>query len=78
MPQVHRERGFAIYIYTNDHLPRHVHALKSGGVVIINLDDLAIRSIKSMKPAEVRLALEIVAGQRESLIQRWDEIRPIP
>jgi len=77
MPQVHRERGFAIYIYTHDHLPRHVHALKSGGVVIINLDDLSIRSIKSMKPAEVRLALEIVAEHREHLIHRWDEIRPL-
>lgn len=78
MPRVHREQGFAITINTHDHLPRHVHAVKAGGVVIINLDDLSIRSIKSMEPAEVRLALEIVAEQREHLIQKWDEIKPIP
>jgi hypothetical protein len=37
MPTVHREDGFRVIIYPNDHLPSHVHLIKGDGQVIIQL-----------------------------------------
>ncbi len=39
MPTVHREQGFRVVIYPNDHLPSHVHVQKGGGEARINLGD---------------------------------------
>jgi hypothetical protein len=78
MPTVLRERGFQIRIYTNDHEPMHVHAVKGGDVVVINLgdeDDLPyVRENHGLKPAEVRLALEIVTAHQAFLIEEWRRI----
>lgn len=77
MPQVHRERGFQFFIYTHDHEPSHIHARKAGGVVIIELVDMRIREVRSMKPADVRLAYEITEREQEKFQRRWNEIRPV-
>jgi hypothetical protein len=37
MPTIIREEGFRIVIYPNDHLPAHVHVIKSDGEIRIEL-----------------------------------------
>lgn len=74
MPTVWSERGFHFMIHTNDHEPIHVHAYKAGGVVLIDVRDLSLRKIINLKKADVKLARQIVAAQRELFIEKWEEI----
>lgn len=39
MPAIHREGGFAFRIYTRDHPPPHVHAVRDGAVAKVTLGD---------------------------------------
>lgn len=74
MPTVWSERGFIFMIHTNDHEPVHVHAYKAGGVVLLNIDDLGARKIIALKKADVKLAKQIVAANRDLFLQKWEEI----
>ena len=78
MPTILRQDGFAVMIYTHDHLPQHVHLFKAEGEVIINLLDVSVRAIYDMKAANVRRALEVVAEHREFLLAEWERIHPAP
>ncbi|WP_083870197.1 DUF4160 domain-containing protein [Gloeocapsa sp. PCC 73106] len=37
MATIHREDGFIVRIWSNDHLPCHVHIFKAEGTCVINL-----------------------------------------
>jgi hypothetical protein len=78
MPTVLRQEGFAVMIYTSDHEPKHVHVFKAEGEIIVNLEDLSIRKLRGMNPADVRKALGIVSDHREFLKNEWDKINPVP
>lgn len=43
MPTFHRELGFRFSIFTNDHLPMHVHAVHSDEVAIFLLGNIEWR-----------------------------------
>lgn len=78
MVTVHREGGFRIVIYKNDHEPAHVHVIKDGEV-IINLvgagDRPQVKQAHGATNADVRRSLQIVTKQQASLLARWQEIR---
>jgi len=78
MVTVHRERGFRVAIYRNDHEPAHVHVIKDGEV-IVNLagaDGLPeVRKVERATKADVRKALRIVTDQRDYLLSKWQEIQ---
>jgi hypothetical protein len=74
MPTVWSERGFIFMIHTNDHEPAHIHAYKAGGVVLINVRDLSLRKVINLKKADVKLAKQIAADNRELFLQKWEEI----
>lgn len=50
-------------IFVDDHEPMHVHAIKAGEEVVINLgaegELPSVRAVKNMKRANVRRALDI-------------------
>lgn len=76
MTTVLREAGFVVYIYGNDHLPKHVHVHEgsfSGALLKVNLNDLSVM-VNYMKPAVARRALHLVKANREKLIQEWNRI----
>lgn len=65
MPTIPRENGFRVVIYPNDHVPAHVHVLKGGAEIRIDLGNeqnapilMTIRGSISNK--EVARALELV------------------
>lgn len=77
MVTVHRDGGFRVVIYKNDHEPAHVHVI-GDGEVIINLvgadDQPEVRRAYGATKADVRKSLRIVTGQQASLLARWQEI----
>ena len=79
MPTVHREDGFQIRIYPNDHLPRHVHVFKSDGEAIIQLgSETETPSIdevhKGISNKDVAKALTLVQVNQVKLLESWKNI----
>lgn len=79
MPTILRQNGFRVIIYPNDHLPSHVHILKGGGEVKIDLGDgiakpKLIAIFGDIKNQEVAKALELVIDNQAFLLAKWKEI----
>lgn len=77
MVTVHREGGFRVIIFTQDHNPAHVHVIGDGHAKI-NLigPDGAPELVwtDGMTKAEARKAVRIVVEQQAALIARWRTI----
>lgn len=77
MATVHRERGFTFHVFSNDHQPAHVHVLKAGGEIKIDIsgecaDLLEIK--QNMSRRDIKQALEIADAQINQLKNKWREI----
>ncbi len=78
MATVLRINGYIVRIWSNDHLPRHVHVFKGDGECVINLvgegGNPELREFYAMKRKEVAKAIRIVADNQEKLIEAWNQI----
>ena len=79
MPTVHREDGFQIKIYPNDHLPRHVHVFKADGEVIIQVGSeteppLIDQIYGAISNKDVAKALALVQANQVKLLESWKTI----
>jgi Domain of unknown function (DUF4160) len=78
-----RYRSFRFVVYSNDHLPRHVHAFFEDAEVIIDLRDnrtvaIADRanaySPKNLKKIKLKKVLRAAASNFDGLVALWEEI----
>lgn len=74
MPTVLRKDGFAVMIYTQDHIPAHVHIWSAGGEILINIISFEIIKVEGMSRRDSAKAVEIVEANQEYLLGRWHEI----
>ena len=78
MPTVLRESGFQVVIWTDDHLPMHVHVKYQGRQALINLgseiENVFLRENRGLKRNQLRRALELVENNQLFLISKWREI----
>lgn len=74
MARIYGEDGFRVHIWSNDHVPAHVHVVRAEGLVIIDLLTLSIRAAHDMKPADIRRACRIVEENRGSFLLEWRRI----
>lgn len=78
MATVLRVDGYVVRIWSNDHLPRHVHVFKGNGECVINLVGEGglpeLREFYDLKRKEVAKAIKIVADNQEKLIEAWNRI----
>lgn len=78
MATVLRISGYVVRIWSNDHLPRHVHVFKGDGECVINLvgkDGIpSLREFYGMRRSEIATAIRIVCGHQEKLISEWIRI----
>ena len=78
MPTVLRTAGFQIVIYTDDHLPMHVHVKYQGREALINLgnenENIFLRENRGLNRNQLRQALEIIETNQLFLIAKWREI----
>ncbi|MBW4650297.1 MAG: DUF4160 domain-containing protein [Kastovskya adunca ATA6-11-RM4] len=73
-----KKDGFSVRIYTNDHLPSHVHVIKAGGEAKINLgsetEDPSLIQIWNMSDGDVKKALQLIFVHQTELLKKWSEI----
>lgn len=77
MVTVHREGGFRVAIYRDDHEPAHVHVIKDGEVIVTltGADGRPeVRQAYGSTKADVRKSLRIVSEQQDRLLAKWKEI----
>jgi hypothetical protein len=74
MPTVLRQNGFAVMIYTQDHIPAHVHIWLAGDEIVINIATLEIERVEGMNRRNSAKAVEIVEENQDYLLGRWHEI----
>jgi len=61
-------------IYTQDHIPAHVHVWRAGGEIVINIATLEITKAEGMSRRDSAKAVEIVEENQRYLLGRWREI----
>ena len=77
-----RFHGISFRAYSNDHSPRHVHAVFRGVEVIIELREdgsvaLADRrraSSRNAKASDIKQAMRTAAQHFEALVKLWEEV----
>jgi hypothetical protein len=74
MVTVHREAGLRFIVFTDDHLPAHVHVVGDGKakIVLAGADgepELAYND--GLKAGDLRKAMRIVAEQQAAMLERW-------
>lgn len=78
MPVILRTNGFRFVILPEDHNPPHVHILKAGTELIINLgvgkDEPAIRNVYRMSGRDIGTAFALTEVHNELFLKRWKEI----
>ena len=61
MVSVHREAGFRVAIYSDDHTPAHVHVYKGEGLAIIELPPIRLREFRGRyKEPDIARAVRLV------------------
>ena len=78
MVTVHRQDGFRLVIYLEDHEPPHVHVYASGAEAKIGLlaqdgHPYVIRAF-AMRAGDLRKAVQLVSEQQAMLVAKWREI----
>lgn len=67
-------RNIRIVIYSNDHLPPHIHAISPDGEAKIDLDSLECFFSRGYTRRDLKMILNFVAEKKEVLQEAWDEI----
>ena len=75
MPTVLRSNGFRVTIYAppREHGPPHVHVVRAGRKVVIELSPIRVRRISGMRDAEVSVAVRLVEQAHDYLMRKWKE-----
>ena len=78
MPTIIRKSGFQVVIYTDDHLPMHVHIRYQGREAVVNLgtetESVVLRENRGLNRNQLRRAFEIVENNQLVLIAKWREL----
>jgi hypothetical protein len=83
-----KSQNLYVYIYTNDHIPAHVHVFKgrkndtNKHEVKINIGNeneppSIVKAHPDMKEDDIKAAWRLVADNQETLLKKWNEIHGI-
>ena len=73
MPKVVEEAGYQIVVFSNDHLPAHVHALKEGKAAKFTLTPVALYENGGFSDKMVREAIDIIRRHKGHCWRVWHE-----
>lgn len=65
MPTLLNKNGFKFFFYANEHEHKHIYILKG--------DDFAKVELEGLKVKDLKLALNIVAENKNNFIRSWNE-----
>lgn len=71
MPTIFFYLGFRFFFYSNEHNPPHVHVRCASGMCKFSLEDCSLLDESTMKPKDLKKALEILIEKREEFLKEW-------
>lgn len=75
MPCIDTIKGVKIYIYSNDHVPPHIHAIYGEYEALISIREVVV--IKGELPSNKRkIAFAFVTENLEELLETFYELNP--
>jgi hypothetical protein len=78
MPKVWEQEGFRFIIYPDDHVPSHIHVIKAGEEVVIELgnenEPPDFRENRGMRTKDAVRALEICYELQDQFRSEWKRI----
>ena len=67
-----RRHGYDVIIYPKDHRPAHVHVLRGGNEVLININDWSVIDNYGFHSRELRRILNLLKQHELLLRETWD------
>jgi hypothetical protein len=75
MPKILEVNGYKFYLYTDDHLPVHVHVWKGGSEAkIVLVPGIMIKDNYGFKSQELKQIIDVVDEYYDFIIEKWHEI----
>ena len=76
MVSILRQDGLRFVIFTNDHVPAHVHAIKGSGEAKIDISTgvPVLVWADGLKRREIRIAMQIAEANCEVFLAEWSKI----
>lgn len=71
MPTIFFFLGFRFFFYSQEHMPPHVHVRCASGKAKFNLLDGSQMETPTMKPKDLKKAIEILNEERERFLKEW-------
>lgn len=71
MPTIFFYLGFRFFFYSNEHKPPHVHVRCASGKCKFSLEDGSLLEDSTMKPKDLKKAIEILKEKREEFLKEW-------
>ena len=72
MPTLLQIDGFKFFFYSNEHEPKHIHAVKGEAFAKVNLQDLRVE-FSSFKSKDLAFVLDVIKSHRAEFERKWDE-----
>ena len=73
MPRVAEFEGIVVYIYFNEHVPPHFHAVCGDDEAVIGIESIALME-GSLPAAKLKRALRWASDNQDLLRAKWAEI----
>jgi hypothetical protein len=74
MPKILEINGYKFYIYTDDHLPIHVHVWKGGAEAKVTLvPQISIQANYGFKAKQLKQIIKIIVDNYNHIIEKWYE-----
>lgn len=74
MPTILFIFGFRFIIYTRDHNPPHIHAIKNTGAAKIEIyPNICLKENKGLSPKELKTVMSVVEEYKEEFLAKWIE-----
>ncbi|MCA0458699.1 MAG: DUF4160 domain-containing protein [Chloroflexi bacterium] len=75
MPTVLRVKGYRFIIFTNDHIPPHIHVQHAEGAAKVELDPIRIVEYYQLNRRQLNEIVLIIEENREFLLLKWQEFQ---
>ncbi len=74
MPKIFEKDGYQFFIYSNEHLPIHVHVRYGGGEAVFNIgDNIELRESVGLKVKELSKAEKLALNNKQLILNNWHE-----
>lgn len=74
MPTIHRQLGWKVQIFANDHAPPHAHVVSAGHKLVVELASASVIRGTEASARALADALAWVSANRVWLLDEWKRI----